>query len=544
MLNDNWFSHVHPNSGVARFGLSAWRIVFVAFLIIVSNLLPFRSFSQPLANGRSKFLGCSTSANIWPNLDKYWNQITPGNDGKWGSLEQVQGYYTWDNLDNIYTYAISRGFLFKEHNLVWGQQQPIWITSLDSADQRAAVKDWIQHVCQRYDSLSFIDVVNEPFHAPPPYMNALGGSGITGWDWVVTAFQWARQYATPGTKLLLNDYNILQDNSVTTKFINLIDTLKVRGLIDGIGIQGHYFEFRSQVHATSNVYVYNVNTLKSNLDRIVTATGLPVYISEFDVDEPNDTDQLAEYQIYFPIFWDDPGVKGMTLWGYIQNDVWDAHPNTFLLRTDGTERPALQWVRNYIKKGPVPVPPALVSPLSTTNTPKRPTYTWQSALHAATFELQVALDNAFQLVLVDTMVADTVATPSAVLDDTTVFYWHVCGIDSAGAGPFSSAGHFTTGTLLAVKDVPSVLRDYSLSQNYPNPFNPTTEINYQISVNSLVTLKVYDVLGREIRTLVNALRNAGAYTAQFDGTGLPSGVYFYRIRAGNFTDMKKLVLMK
>ena len=87
-------------------------------------------------------------------------------------------------------------------------------------------------------------------------------------------------------------------------------------------------------------------------------------MSEFDIDEPNDTDQLAQYQIYFPLFWDDPGVKGMTLWGYIQSDVWDAHPNTYLLRTDGSERPALQWLRNYIQKGPVPAVPLLVSPRS------------------------------------------------------------------------------------------------------------------------------------------------------------------------------------
>ena len=342
----------------------------------------------------------------------------------------------------------------------------------------------------------------------------------------------------------MNDYNILQDNTVTTNYIKLIDTLKVRGLIDGIGIQGHYFEFRSQVHATSNVYVYNINTLKSNLDRIVTATGLPVYMSEFDIDEPNDTDQLAEYQIYFPLFWGDPGVKGMTLWGYIQSDVWDAHPNTYLLRTDGSERPALQWLRNYVRKGPVPAVPQLVSPRSTTNTPKRPTFIWQSSLYATTYELQVALDNAFQLVLVDTTVADTAATPSTVLDDTTIFYWRVCGIDSAGAGPYSSTGHFTTGTVLAVKDVPSVLREYSLSQNYPNPFNPTTVIRYQLPMSGLVTLKVYDVLGQEVETLFAGVRPAGTYTATFDGSRLASGIYIYQMRAGSFIETKKLLLLK
>ncbi len=524
--------------------LHAKCVIMFALLISVAGVIPSRSFSQPLANGKSKFLGCSTSFPIWPNLDQYWNQITPGNDGKWGSVEQVQGYYSWDNLDNIYTYAVSRGFLFKEHNLVWGSQQPTWITSLDSVDQRAAVEEWIQTVCQRYDSLSFIDVINEPFHSPPPYMNALGGSGATGWDWVITAFQWARQYATPGTKLLINDYNILQDNTVTTNYINLIDTLKVRGLIDGIGIQGHYFEFRSPVNATSNIYDYNTITLKSNLDRIISATGLPVYISEFDINEQNDSVQLAEYQIYFPLFWEDPGVKGMTLWGYIATDVWNAEPYTYLLRSDGSERPALQWLRNFIKNGPVPVVPLLVSPRSTTNQARVSTYIWQSSAYAQTYELQVALDQAFQFVVVDTTVADTTATPSTQLDPNTVFYWRVCGIDSAGAGQYSSISHFITGTLLDVEVGETLPKEFALLQNYPNPFNPTTMIGYQLPVNSFVTLKIYDVLGRFVETLVSGRQEAGSHSLEFNGTNLKSGVYFYSIHTEKFSDVKKLMLVK
>ena len=524
---------------------SGWLKMIPALILLV-GILPPESFSQPLASGKSKFLGCGTSSSIWPNLNQYWNQITPGNDGKWGSVEQSQGYFTWDGLDKIYNYAISNGFPFKEHNLVWGQQQPGWVLPayLDSADQRGAVHQWIQSVCQRYDSLAFIDVVNEPFHSIPSYMNALGGSGATGWDWVVTAFQWARQYATPGTKLLLNDYNILQDNTVTTNYINLIDTLKVRGLIDGVGIQGHYFEFRSPVGATSNSYVWNINTIKSNLDRIITATGLPVYMSEFDIDEPNDSVQLAQYQIYFPIFWEDPGVKGITLWGYIQSDVWNTHPNTYLLRTDGSERPVLPWLRHYVQKGPVPTVPLLVSPGAILNAPRRPTFVWHSSLHATSYELQVALDSQFQLVLVDTTTADTTATPGTVLDATTMFYWRVCGIDSAGPGSYSSIGHFSTGTVVAVKESEVFPKNFTLDQNYPNPFNPSTVISYQIPVTGKMSLKVYNLLGEEVATLFEGIQKAGGYTVTFDGHGLPSGVYFYRLLSGDFVAAKRFVLLK
>ena len=85
---------------------------------------------------------------------------------------------------------------------------------------------------------------------------------------------------------------------------------------------------------------------------------------------------------------------------------------------------------------------------------------------------------------------------------------------------------------------------FSLSQNYPNPFNPTTAISYKLSALSRVTLKVYNVLGQEIATLVDQVRPPGDYTVQFDGTRFPSGVYFCRIAAGNFVQTRKMVLIK
>ena len=85
---------------------------------------------------------------------------------------------------------------------------------------------------------------------------------------------------------------------------------------------------------------------------------------------------------------------------------------------------------------------------------------------------------------------------------------------------------------------------FKLNQNYPNPFNPTTTISYTIPKSSYVTLKVYDILGNEVSTLVNGEKSAGNYQLKFDGSKLASGVYFYRITAGNKTDVKKLLLTK
>ena len=106
-----------------------------------------------------------------------------------------------------------------------------------------------------------------------------------------------------------------------------------------------------------------------------------------------------------------------------------------------------------------------------------------------------------------------------------------------------------TGIVSSEKNLPM---NYRLRQNYPNPFNPSTVISYQLAGQSRVTLKVYDLLGREVATLVNEVKSAGNYTATFNASNLPSSVYFYRLTAntlsssqtGNFNFVKKMLLLK
>jgi hypothetical protein len=85
---------------------------------------------------------------------------------------------------------------------------------------------------------------------------------------------------------------------------------------------------------------------------------------------------------------------------------------------------------------------------------------------------------------------------------------------------------------------------YSLSQNYPNPFNPSTTIKFDLKEAGLVSLKIYDILGREISTLVNEVKPAGSYNLNFNASDLTSGIYFYKIQAGNFIQIRKMVLIK
>jgi hypothetical protein len=89
-----------------------------------------------------------------------------------------------------------------------------------------------------------------------------------------------------------------------------------------------------------------------------------------------------------------------------------------------------------------------------------------------------------------------------------------------------------------------VPKSFSLSQNYPNPFNPNTVIKFQVTGYRFIKLSVYDILGKEVSTLVNEQLHPGTYEVNFDGTNLPSGVYFYNLSAGDYTETKKMILIK
>jgi hypothetical protein len=108
-----------------------------------------------------------------------------------------------------------------------------------------------------------------------------------------------------------------------------------------------------------------------------------------------------------------------------------------------------------------------------------------------------------------------------------------------------SASIKTADVLTAVKEQNNNLpTDFVLEQNFPNPFNPSTTIEYKIPKLSNVKLVIYNILGREVKTLVDAERSPGQHEVTFDGSRLPSGVYLYRMTAANFTDIKKFILEK
>jgi hypothetical protein len=109
--------------------------------------------------------------------------------------------------------------------------------------------------------------------------------------------------------------------------------------------------------------------------------------------------------------------------------------------------------------------------------------------------------------------------------------------------------HFEYDNFVGIKKTGTLIKSFKLFQNYPNPFNPSTNIKFQIPESKFVTLKIYDLLGREISTLVNEKLSAGEYEVPFNaentgGINLASGVYFYRLTMDDYVSVKRMILLK
>jgi hypothetical protein len=138
-------------------------------------------------------------------------------------------------------------------------------------------------------------------------------------------------------------------------------------------------------------------------------------------------------------------------------------------------------------------------------------------------------------------IIDTVAIPALGADTSYARY-------PDGSNFFIKASPVTRGKTNGlgtfVKHENTAVSDFLLEQNYPNPFNPTTTINYRLAASAMVTLTVFDIVGREVAVLVNERQNAGSYAEAFDASALSSGLYLYQLKAGKYSEIKKMVLVR
>jgi hypothetical protein len=210
-------------------------------------------------------------------------------------------------------------------------------------------------------------------------------------------------------------------------------------------------------------------------------------------------------------------------------------------------------VYNFNTAASPPNPPALIFPpdsayfISLT-----PVFDWTDVSGATMYRLQVSTSPLFTNtnINISGLVNSGYAVPSGALAICTRYYWRVAASNGGGQGSWSIVRTFVTICPSGVNQISSEIPiEYKLYQNYPNPFNPSTNIKYQITNNKLTTLKIYDILGREVITLVNEYQKAGTYEVQFSINQytinqIPSGLYYYKIHTGDFTDTKRMVLIK
>jgi len=174
------------------------------------------------------------------------------------------------------------------------------------------------------------------------------------------------------------------------------------------------------------------------------------------------------------------------------------------------------------------------------------TLIWYKVSIATNYHVQLSTDPSFNTLIVnDSTLTDSTKAVTG-LPYYIWYYWRVKGRNSYGQGPWSEVWRFKTGPpIIGIQTISNEIpKEFKLIQNYPNPFNPITKIRFDLPKNVNVKLTIYDMLGREVETIVNEHLNAGSYEVTFDGTKYTSGVYYYRLNAGDFVETKKMILVK
>ena len=308
-------------------------------LSLALSLLSMDVHAQ-LSSNPDKFLGnITTRYNVDYGKEPFytlWNQITPENESKWESIEgSARGRFNWQS-DAAYNYAKQHNFPFKFHTFIWGGQYPSWMDNLSTAEQYKAIVEWLDAIKKHYPTIDLIDVVNEaiPGHAPAPYKDALGGDGVTGYDWIVKAFELAYE-RWPDAILIYNDYNTFEWQK--SQFIDLVKKVRDAGApIDAYGCQSH------------DLTGMDVSKFKSAMTEIQNSLKMPMYSTEYDIGTTDDDLQLQRYKEQIPYMWESSYCAGITLWGYIYGATWTTDGNSGIIR-DGKDRPAMTWLRQYMQ---------------------------------------------------------------------------------------------------------------------------------------------------------------------------------------------------
>lgn len=316
------------------------RSLLLTLIVLFVSMCPFLCGAQ-ISKNPYKFLGNITTYGSM-DTDGYrysdlWNQVTPENETKWSSVEGTRGSFSWYGADNSYNYAKNNKLHFKFHCFAWGSQYPEWIITLSAKERYDEIVKWIDAAKKHYPNLELIDVVNEALSGHQQgtryFEEALGGAGVSGYDWIVNAFELVHT-RWPDAILIYNDFNTFQWD--TDRYIELVKALIDAGApIDAYGCQSHDLNDMSGAN------------LKTVMAKIQNALQIPMYITEYDINQQSDDTQLLRYKEQIPLMWESDYCAGITIWGYIQGKTWEDYSG--ISSGAGKERPAMKWLREYMK---------------------------------------------------------------------------------------------------------------------------------------------------------------------------------------------------
>lgn len=340
--------------------------------LVATTLMGIGIADAQLNQNTCKFLGnITTSGQVQPNIkgvnyEDLWDQLTCENETKWGSIanckvssaEEGVQKWKWSSADSHYNWCKQNGVLFKFHALLWTSQWPTCLANCSASELKQQVEYWFDAVAIKYPDLAVIDVVNEALrgHAENDeggqsslafkklLSQALAGSDNPyDYKWIAEAFRMARK-RFPNAVLIYNDYNTLTHQK--SDFIGLVSSLVQQGApIDAYGHQTHDLTDYYSGHGGMSGFADN---LKDIHDQITQKGGreLQCYITEYDINEANESTNQAIMEGSFPAMWEADYVAGITLWGFVKGRTW--RTNTGLMSSSGQDRSCMTWLRQYM----------------------------------------------------------------------------------------------------------------------------------------------------------------------------------------------------